>query len=124
MRERRYWEEEEKRVCRLCEGGLETHGNTCGRNVEHGERGKAGVDRRSVVGFGGEGDGEEWMREVEKERRGKVIGDREEGVGEGKGKGYRKEEEREEGRGGEEEDGKERMDAGMCLRYGCKRMRN
>jgi len=49
------------------------------------------------------------MREMEKERRRKVISNRGEEIGEERGEGYRKGEKRDEGGGGEEEGGKERV---------------
>ena len=67
MRGARYWEEEEKRVCRLCGGGEEVWEHVLGECMGGEEKGNW-WDRMGEV-LGGEGTGEWWMRELEKRRR-------------------------------------------------------
>jgi len=83
IREGRYWEEPEKRTCRLCGGEVESWEHVwegCRRWEEWEESWQEAV--KWVLGEKGEG--EEWMRRMERERR--EMGDgrdgREEGGGE------------------------------------------
>jgi len=78
MLERRYWEEEKKNRCRLCGGKEETWEHIweeCGEWKEGGEVWQEAV--KWVLGEEGEGEG--WMRELERKRGGNR--------GEGKEKG-------------------------------------
>jgi len=68
MKEGRYWEEMEKRRCRLCKGEMETWEHVWERCREWREGG--GCWQEAVYRIlGEEGTGEKWMREIEEERR-------------------------------------------------------
>lgn len=62
----RYWEGQEKGSCRLCGGESETWGQCVGgmQTVEQGGRKLAGGSE-----VGEKGQGKDWMREIEKERK-------------------------------------------------------
>lgn len=67
MKASAYWEEEERKMCRVCEGEVETWEHTwenC-REWKNGEGNWQEVVERILEG---EGEGEGWMREVERER--------------------------------------------------------
>lgn len=69
MREGWYWEEEERRTCRLCGRGRESWEHVwenC-RTWKEGEGGSWQESYSKILGEGGEG--ESWMRELEGERR-------------------------------------------------------
>lgn len=67
MRGARYWEEEGKRMCRVCGGGEETWEHVLGECMGE-EEGEAWWEKmRRILGQGGEG--EWWMRDLEKKRR-------------------------------------------------------
>lgn len=69
MKEKRYWEEEGKRECRMCEGEEETWEHVwdeCGTWKERRGESCQKVYKR-ILGVEGEGEG--WMREVEEERK-------------------------------------------------------
>jgi len=92
MRGGRYWEEEKDRLCRLCGNGEETWEHTWEECRRWREGGGGEESWQEVCGrvLGEEGEGESWMREVEKERwRGR------EGKGEGEWGGEESLEERE-----------------------------
>jgi len=78
VQERKYWEEEGKKMCRLCGGGeMETWEHIWERCREW--SGEGGSWNEAVLWvLGEEGEGEEWMREVEGERErmkgGKEVG--------------------------------------------------
>lgn len=74
VREGRYWEEEEKRICRLCEGQIESCQHVWKRCREWQE---GGGSWQEIVGriLEEEGEGEDWMREVKRVRR---VGERRE----------------------------------------------
>jgi len=100
IRESNYWEEEGKKVCRLCGSETETWEHVWG-NCRAWKEGEGGSWQEVVrVILGGEGEGEGWMREVEGERR--------RGGGEGEQEGERV-------RGGrrERERERERMSGGV-----------
>lgn len=69
MREGRYWENENKRGCRLCGGDMETweHMWEDCRSWKEG----GGGSWQEIYGrvLGEEGEGKSWMREVEEKRR-------------------------------------------------------
>lgn len=77
MREGRYWEKEERRRCRLCEGEEETWEHVWERCREWREGGGSWQEAVRWV-LGEEGEGERWLRELEGERRG---GEEEGGMG-------------------------------------------
>jgi len=88
----RYWEEEDERRCRLCGGEEETW-----EHVWEGCRTwKEGGCWQEAVGWvlGGKGKGENWMKELEKERERRWEAGRDEGMRDGGGN---------EGSGGERE---------------------
>lgn len=61
MRGTRYWETEEKRMCKLCG---RRHGNICWGNL-WGER-RMGESLREILGQ--EGEKERWLKELEEKR--------------------------------------------------------
>ena len=68
VRERRYWWREEDRLCRVCEGGVETWEHVW---EECGRWGAVGSWQEMVeVIMGEEGEGEKWIRELERFREG------------------------------------------------------
>jgi len=70
MKEGRYWEEEDKRMCRLCGGEIESWEHVweeCRMWKEKGNKSWQEVYGRIL---GEDGEGESWMREVEAERGG------------------------------------------------------
>jgi len=70
MREGNYWEEEERKVCRMCGGERESWEHVwerC-RTWREGREGSWQEEVHWVLGEEGEGQG--WMREVESERKG------------------------------------------------------
>jgi len=69
MKEGRYWEEEDKRMCKLCGGGIESWEHVweeCRMWKEMGSRSWQEVYGGRILGEDGEG--ESWMREMEAER--------------------------------------------------------
>jgi len=74
MREGIYWEEKEKRRCRVCGVEEETWEHVWERCVGEGiEKGKEAMRRI----LGGEGEGEKWMRSLEVARGMEREGERE-----------------------------------------------
>jgi len=53
--ERKYWEEEEGKLCRMCGGGVESWEHISGRDAEAGGMEKE-VGRRRILGENGEGE--------------------------------------------------------------------
>lgn len=83
VREGAYWESEEKRSCRMCGGEEETWEHVWERCVKGKEKEK-GSWQEVVEGIlGEEGEGEEWMKELDEMREGRVEGRSVEGEGEG-----------------------------------------
>lgn len=69
MREGQYWEEEERKSCRICEGGIESWEHVwegCG-----GGRGQEGESWQEAIEWvlGEEGEREDWIGIVEELRR-------------------------------------------------------
>jgi len=96
VEERKYWEETEKKLCRLCGGGeLETWEHLWERCREWRVGGGGGWQEAVTWVLGEEGEGEVWMREVEEERK-RVRRER----GEQEGSGLRKDAGRWKGGGG------------------------
>jgi len=108
VEERKYWEETEKKLCRLCGGGeLETWEHLWERCREWREGGGGGWQEAVTWVLGEEGEGEEWMREVEEERK-RVRRER----GEQEGSGLRKDTGRWRGEGENENEGRGEDDVG------------
>jgi hypothetical protein len=79
MKEGRYWEKEEKRGCWLCGGEMETWEHIWERCREWKE-GEGSWQEAVGWVLGEEGEGEKWMREIERKRmnesgKGKKGGD-------------------------------------------------
>jgi len=70
IREGRYWEEEEKKLCRLCGDKVETWEHVWEECRKWRQGGEGSWQEACGRILGGEGEGEGWMREVEEERRG------------------------------------------------------
>jgi hypothetical protein len=68
MREGEYWEKEEERSCRLCGSEEETWEHVWERCREWKEGGGSWQEAVKWV-LGGKGEGEWWMREIERERQ-------------------------------------------------------
>jgi len=67
MREGRYWEEEENRLCRLCGAEMETWEHVWERCRRWREEDSSWQEVAGTI-LGEDGGGEEWMKEVERER--------------------------------------------------------
>lgn len=67
--EGRYWEEENKKICRLCRGGIGDMGARV-EEVQDVERRGRGWQKACGGILGVEGEGEWWLREIKEERRG------------------------------------------------------
>lgn len=75
MRGARYWETEERRVCKLCGEGEEIWEHVLGECMGEEEGGNWWQSLREILGQ--EGEGERWLRELEGKR------EKKEGVGQG-----------------------------------------
>ncbi|XP_025993782.2 uncharacterized protein LOC113004505 [Solenopsis invicta] len=97
IRERMYWGGEEEKGCRLCGGGIESWEHVWEECRSWRERG--GESWQEVFSWilGEKGEGENWMRELERERGG--AGGREEGSDRGYGEGGEEREGAKEGEG-------------------------
>lgn len=81
VKERRYWEEEKKKLCRLCEGEVETWEHVWERCRDWKEGGGSWQEAVNWI-LGENGEGESWMKEWEREnkrREGKVMREKNEG---------------------------------------------
>lgn len=67
IRENRYWEKEENKLCKMCGGEVESWEYVWEGCREWTEERKSWQEMIGVI-LGGEGEGEWWMREVERER--------------------------------------------------------
>lgn len=68
MREARYWEGEEKRVCRMCGGEEETWEHVW-EGCRRGQAEEGGWQEWVGTILGEKGEGKDWMREIEKIRK-------------------------------------------------------
>jgi len=68
MREERYWEEEKNRLCRLCGNGLETWEHVWEECRSWKKRKGESWQEASGKMLEGDGEGEVWMKEMEKKR--------------------------------------------------------
>lgn len=93
MREGRYWEEEQKKLCRLCGAEMKTWEHVWGR-CRKWRKGQGSWQEALRWVLGKEGENEWWMRDVGSKRRGegKGIGGKQRGRGVGSAAERRKKE--------------------------------